>query len=117
MRIAEILFWNNEPAEANRSDPQLDLPHDPSSDLFTKLANAYAKDRLLKRFWNAKGSEAHPSGPAAPDAETELIPSSTLEPTTASWLTEPVEEEPQVGRHPLVPFRQPGDIRRLTWPT
>jgi|SRR5271163_701909 len=110
MQIVEILFWNNEPAEANRSDPQLDLPHDPSSDLFTKLANAYAKDRLLKRFWNLKGSESQPFGPAAP-AETELIPSGTLEPTAASWQAEPVKTEPQVDR------RRPVPLRRLTWPT
>jgi hypothetical protein len=84
MRIAEILFWNNETTEGNRSDLQLYLSHDASSDLFAKLANAYAKDRLLKRFWNAKGSEAHRSGPAPPDGENELIPSGTLEPTTAS---------------------------------
>jgi hypothetical protein len=42
----------------------------------------------------------------APDAEPELIPSGTLEPTTASWDVEPVENEPQLDRHRLVPFRQ-----------
>jgi hypothetical protein len=26
MRIYEILFWNDDPAEGNRPDPQLDLP-------------------------------------------------------------------------------------------
>jgi hypothetical protein len=71
MRITEILFCNNEPTEGNRSDSQLYLPHDASSDLFAKPANAYAKDRLLRRFWNAKGLEADPSGPPLPDAETE----------------------------------------------
>jgi hypothetical protein len=34
MRIVEILFWNNEPTEGHRFDPQLYLPHDPSSQTF-----------------------------------------------------------------------------------
>jgi hypothetical protein len=106
MRISEILFWNTEPVEANRADPHLDLPHDPSGDLFTKLANAYAKDRLMKRFWNAKGLESQRPGPAPPDAGTEPIPSGTTEPTTASWQAEPVRTEPQVGQQRLVPLRQ-----------
>ena len=37
---------------------------------------------------------------------TELIPSGTLESTTASWQAEPAETEPAVGQHRLVPFRQ-----------
>jgi hypothetical protein len=82
MRVAEILFWNNEPAEGNFFDSQFDLSHDPSSSLFTKLARAYAKDRLLKRFWNLKGSESQPFGPAPPDNETELS-KRHVEPTSA----------------------------------
>ena len=106
MRIAEILYWNNKPTEGNRSDPQLDLPPGPFNDDPTNLANAFTRRGLVKSFWNLNGSEGQPSGPAPPDAETELIPSGTLEPTTASWRDEPVENEPQVDRHRLVPFRQ-----------
>src|SRR5438067_1321048 len=94
MRIAEIIFWNNEPTEGNRSDPQLDLPPAPISDDLTKLSTAFTRRGLVKHFWNLNGSEDQPSGPAPPDAETELIPSGTLEPTMAFSQDEPVEEEP-----------------------
>jgi hypothetical protein len=75
MRIVEILFWNSEPTEGNPSDHHLYLPHHASNDLFARLANAYAKDRLLKRFWNLKRLESRPFGLAPPDAGSELIPS------------------------------------------
>ena len=78
MRIAEILFWNNEPTERNRPDNQLDLPPPPFSDDPTNLANAFTRSGLVKHFWNLNGSEGQPSGPAPPDAGTELIPSGTL---------------------------------------
>ena len=78
----------------------------PFSDDPTNLANAFTRSGLVKHFWNLNGSEGQPSGPAPPDAETELIPSGTLEPTTASWQAEPVETERPVGLHRLVPFRQ-----------
>jgi hypothetical protein len=106
MRIYEILFWNNEPAEAHRSDPQLGQHSPPFGDDMTNLANAFTRDGLVKHFWNLGRSEAQPSGPATPDAGTELIPSGTLEPTTASWQAEPVEKEPPPGLHRLVPFRR-----------
>jgi hypothetical protein len=51
------------------------------------------------------GSKDPPRGPAPPNPETASIPSGTLEPTTASWEAEPIEAEPPVGRHELVPFR------------
>src|SRR5260370_36386150 len=105
MQIYEILFWNNEPAEGNRPDPQLDLPPSRFDDDPTNLANAFTRSGLVKSFWNLRGSGDQPSGPAPPDAGTELIPSGMLEPTTASWEAEPVEAEPPVGRHELVPFR------------
>jgi hypothetical protein len=82
MRIYEILLWNNEPTERDRSDPQLDPPSAPFSDDATNLANAFTRSGLVKHFWNLNGSEGQPSGPAPPDAETELIPSGTLEPIT-----------------------------------
>ena len=43
MRIAEILFWSNDPTERNRRDPQLGLPRPQSSDDLTNLANAFTK--------------------------------------------------------------------------
>jgi hypothetical protein len=106
MRITEILCWNNEPAEADDYEPQLDqAPAQPSDDL-TNLANAFTRRGAVKDFWNLHGSEGQPSGPAPPDPETELIPSGTWEPTMAFSQDEPVEEEPPVGLHPLVPFRR-----------
>ena len=106
MRITEILFWNNEPTEANDYEPQPDQAPARSSDDVTNLATAFTRRGLVKHFWNLNGSEGQPSGPAPPDPETELTPSGTLEPTTASWPAEPVEEEPPVGLHRLVPTRQ-----------
>jgi hypothetical protein len=97
MRISEILFWDDQP------DPQLDFPEPPSSDFLSKLSSAYAKDSLISRFRDREGWESHSSGPVPPD--TELIPSGTLEPTTASRQAEPVETDPQVGRHGFIPFR------------
>jgi hypothetical protein len=62
----------------------------------TKLANAFTKDGLVKHFWNLNGREGQPSGPAPTDTGTELIPSGTLEPITASsWQAEPVEIVPR----------------------
>jgi hypothetical protein len=102
MRISEILNWNNEPTEAHRSDPQLDLPLSRFDDDPTNLANAFTRSGLVKHFWNLSGSEGQPSGPAPPGAETDVIPSGTLEPTTA----EPVERGPSVGMDRLVRSRQ-----------
>jgi len=106
MRIAEILFWDNRSTERNRSDPQRDLPSPRFNDDLTNLANAFTRSGAVKHFWNLHGSEGQPSGPAPPDAEPELIPSGTLEPTMAFSQDEPVEEEPPVGLHRVVPFPQ-----------
>ena len=106
MRITEILFWNNEPAEGNDYEPQLDPAPARSSDDVTNLATAFTRRGLVKHFWNLNGSERQPTGSAPLDPETELISSGTLEPTTASWQEEPVDAEPLAGRNPLVPFRQ-----------
>jgi hypothetical protein len=95
MRITEILSWNNEPTERNRSDPQPGLPSAPFIDDLTNLANAFTRSGLVKRGWNTNRWEGQPSRPAPPDAENELIPRGTLEPTTASWEAKPVEQEPQ----------------------
>jgi hypothetical protein len=104
MRIYEILFWNNEPAEGNRSDPQLGPPPPSFNNDPTNLANAFTRSGLVKHFWNLSGSEGQPSGPAPPDAGTELMPGGTLEPIPASWEAEPVETERPVGRHRIVPM-------------
>jgi hypothetical protein len=104
MRIYEILFWNYQPTEANRSDLQSDLPPAPFSDDLTNLGNAFTRRGLVKHFWSLSGSEVQPSGPAPPDTETDLIPNSTLEPTTAPWQAEPVQTEPPVSLHRPVPL-------------
>jgi hypothetical protein len=118
MRIAEVLFWSNGSAAGNRPDPQLDLPPPRFNDDPTNLANAFTRRGLVKSFWNLHGSEGQPSGPAPPGAETELIPSGTLQPTTASWEAEPVEEKPSAGSTSARSVSAiPGDTRRLTWPT
>jgi hypothetical protein len=106
MRIAEILFWNNEPAEANDYERQLDQASARSSDDVTNLATAFTRRGLVKHLWNLNGSERQPTGPAPPDPETELIPSGTLEPTTPPLPAEPVGEEPPVGLHRFMPTRQ-----------
>ena len=106
MRIHEILFWNDGPTKQNRSDPQLNPLTAPFNDDLTNLANAFTRRGLVKHFWNLNGSEGHPSEPASPDAEPELIPNGTLEPPTASWEAEAAEEEPPVGLQRLIPFRQ-----------
>ena len=85
----------------------LNLTHTTPGPLDTDLTNlgsAFTKDGKVKHFWNLPGSEGEPSGPAPPGAENELIPNGTLEPTTASWQADPVEEELPLGLHWLVPF-------------
>jgi hypothetical protein len=110
MRVYEILFWNNKPTEGNRPDPQLGPPSAPFSDDATNLAHAFTRRGLVKSFWRLNGSEEQPSGPAPPDAGTEVIPSGTSEQGMASWEAEPVETERPVGPHRLVPFRQCRDV-------
>ena len=104
MRIAEILFWNNGSAEGHPSELQLGSPPVPFSGDLTNLANAFTKDGLVKHLWNPSASEEQPSGPAPPEAGTDLIPSGTLEPSAASWEPEPVETERPVGLYRPVPF-------------
>src|SRR5271165_6430241 len=101
MRISEILFYNDDPAEGHSSDPQLDLLPASSNDSLTNLANAFTRRGLVKHHWNLNGSEGQPSGPGPPETETKLIPIGTLQPTTAPWEAEPVETEPPVGRRGL----------------
>src|SRR5260370_41399541 len=104
MRIFEILYWSNGSAETDHSDPQLGPPSAPFCDDPPNLAHAFTRSGLVKHFWNLPGSEGQPSGPAPPGAEPELIPSGTLEPSTASFQADPVETEPPVGRHRIVPM-------------
>ena len=106
MRISEILFWNDEPTEGDRPNPQPDLPPASCSDFLPNLSNAFTRRGLVKHFWNLSASEDLPSEPAPAHAETALIPSATSHPTTASWQAEPAEEEPSVGHRRLDPFRK-----------
>jgi hypothetical protein len=107
MRISEVLFWSDQPLESDRAGRHLDIPAARVDDDLTNLGNAFTRRGAVKHFWNLNGSEGQPSGPAPPDAEPELIPNGTLEPTTASWEAEPIEEKPpRVGQHRLVPTRQ-----------
>jgi hypothetical protein len=106
MRVSEVLFWSDQPLESDRAGRHLDIPAARVDDDLTNLGNAFTRRGLVKHFWNLNGSEDQPFGPAQRDDETEVIPSGTLEPTTASWQAEPVEIKPPVGRHRLVPFRQ-----------
>jgi hypothetical protein len=86
MRITEILFYNNDPIESYRSNPQPHLPPAPFSDDLGNLANAFTRRRgLVKYGWNINGSRDQPSGPAPPDAADELVPNGTSEPTAPSW--------------------------------
>ena len=115
MRIAEILFWNNEPTEKDRPDPQLGPPPAPFSDDPTNLATAFTRSGLVKHFWNLNGSEGQPSGPAPPRAGFEVIPSGTSEQGMASWQTEPVEPGP-VGQQRARSVI-PRGMRQLTSPS
>jgi hypothetical protein len=104
MRISEVLFWSDQPLESDRAGRHLDIPAARVDDDLTNQGNAFTRRGLVKHFWNLNGTEVQPSGPAQRDDETELIPSGTLEPTTASWEVGRVEEEPPVGRHRIVPM-------------
>jgi hypothetical protein len=106
MRISEILFWNDEPTEGDRPNPQSDLPPASCSDFLPNLSNAFTRRGLVKHLWNLNGTEGEPAGLSPPDAETELIPNGALEPTAASWKADPVETEPPMGQRRFIPFRQ-----------
>ena len=95
---------DNDQTEGNSSNPHFDFPPDPFDTDLTSLGSAFTKDGKVKYFWNLNGSEGQPSGPAPP-VGTELIPSGTLRPTTASRQDEPFETEPPPGLHRFVPFR------------
>src|SRR5262245_56750247 len=105
MRIHEILFWNKDHAERDRPGSRLDLVPPQFTDDLRNLANAFTKHGVVKYLWNPIRSAEQPDGPAPPGAEPELTPSGTMEPTQASLLARPVEEEPLVGLRRLVPFR------------
>jgi hypothetical protein len=106
MKIYEILFWNNDPADKVRPDPQLQLPPTHFGDDLTNLANAFTRRGLVKHLWNPKRSEEQPSGPAPPEAEPSLNLNRTLEPSAASSAAEPDETERSVRQRELVPFRR-----------
>jgi hypothetical protein len=115
MRIYEIVFWDHDPAEESRS---IDFFPGPLDNGMANLARAaFTRRGLVKHLWYTRGSEEQPSGPAPLDAGPDVIPSGTLEPTTASVPAKPVEEEPLPDQYPLVPLQQPKGLRRRTSPT
>jgi hypothetical protein len=107
MRIYEILFQNDISAQVDHPDPYLDFPPGPFDNDLTNLATAFTKNGMVKRFWDVDKLVHQPSGPgAADDAETGLMPTDTLGPTMVSVQAEPVEQEPSLHKHRLVPFRR-----------
>jgi hypothetical protein len=66
MRIHEIIFRKNEPAERNRPDPHRNVPSYPYDNDLSKLASAFTKHGAVKHFWYLNGSE-DPSEPAPAD--------------------------------------------------
>jgi hypothetical protein len=104
MRIEEVLYWNNNPAE-DRYDPYLDVPPGPS-DKVTDLARAaFTRDGRVKLLWDLDRLERHFSGATPSDAETELTPSDNSEPPLA-WQDHPAETDPTPGPNGLVRSRQ-----------
>ena len=104
MRIHEIIFPNNEPAEMKRAYPRLDIPPYRFDNDLSKLANAFTKHGVVKSFWYLNGSEDQPSEPAPPTG-TELMPSDNLEPAITSWKPHPSQEEPYAAMAPTQPNR------------
>ena len=84
MRIHEIIFPNNEPADMKRADPRLDIPPYRFDNDLSKLASAFTKHGVVKSFWYLNGSEDQPSEPAPPTG-TELMQSDNLDPAITSW--------------------------------
>jgi hypothetical protein len=109
MRIHEILYWDNGPAVHHRADPRLEIPPYQFDNDLSKLASAFTKHGVVKRFWYLNGSEDQPSEPAPPTAAgTELMPNDHLEPAITSReepdatmaLTQPNRLEPVVMKGP-----------------
>jgi hypothetical protein len=61
MRIHEIIFPNKDPHERNRPVPQRNVPSYPYDNDLSKLASAFTKHGVVKRFWYLNGSEDQPS--------------------------------------------------------
>jgi hypothetical protein len=108
MRIHEILFPNNDPPERNRPVPHRNVPSYPIDNGLSKLANAFTKDGVVKRFWYLNGSEDQPSEPAPPTG-TELMPSDHLEPAITSWEADPGQDEPYAAMA-LTPPNRPAAV-------
>jgi hypothetical protein len=117
MRIYEIIFWDNDPAEESRSIPNLDIPGPLDNDLAHLARAAFTRSGLVKHLWYTRGSEEQVSGPTPLNGAPDVIPKGSLEPTTASVPAKPVEEEPLVDQYSLVPLRQPKGLRQRTSPT
>src|SRR5690348_12493353 len=108
MRIREIIFRNNDPAEGNRTDPRRDVPTYPYDNDLSKLASAFTKHGVVKRFWYLNGSEDQPSEPAPPTG-TELMPSDNLDPAITSSEARPSQDEPNAAMA-LTPPNRPAAV-------
>ena len=93
MRIHEIIFRHSDSPERNRPVPHRNVPSYPYDNDLSKLAGAFTKHGVVKRFWYLNGSEDQPSE-TAPPTGTELMSSDHLEPAITSWEADPGEEEP-----------------------
>jgi hypothetical protein len=108
MRIHEIIFPNNEPADMKRADARPDTPPYPIDHGLAKLASAFTKHGVVKRFWYLNGSEDQPSEPAPPTG-TELMPSDHLEPAITYWEADPGQDEPYAAMA-LTPPNRPAAV-------
>ena len=107
MRIFEIVYWNNHPAEGNGSDPHPGFPSDPFDSGLENLATAaFTSDGKVKRFWDLNLLARRPETAPPFDAEADVTPAGTSEPTMASVQAKPQETEPTMDRYRLVPFRR-----------
>jgi hypothetical protein len=105
MRIHEILFWSNDSAEGDPSDPYFDFPPGPPDHAMADLARAaFPKDGRVKRLWGLNRLQRLPSEATA-SAETELSPSDNLEPPFPRQ-SDSIETDPPLGPNGLAPSRQ-----------
>ena len=95
MRIHEIIFQNDnyDPGVRHQAAPRLDIPPYRFDNGLSKLASAFTKHGVVKRFWYLNGSEDEPSEPAPPTG-AELMPSDNLDPAITSSEAHPSQEEP-----------------------
>lgn len=111
MRIHEIIFPNNEPAERNCADPPA---YEFDNDL-ADLAGAFTKGGAVKHFWYLNSLERQSAEPASPTAPgTELVRSGNLEPAITSWEADPGLEEPYAAMPSTQPNRPAAVAKRAS---